>query len=295
MNSSDLASEALQPARAATSISPVGDSEIHSANQRGLGSAISGEVFSGFAAWRVWTILGWDDIRQRYRRSFLGPFWITLSMGVFIMILGVIYSRLFRTDIKTYIPYLAAGLTLWGFISTSMNESCLAFLEGTRIIKQLKLPYSVYVLRIVYRNFIILLHTIVIFIPVAIYFRIAPTWATFLVIPGIALVCINVVWLTTVLAVCSTRYRDLQPVIATCVQIMMFITPIMWPLSSLNDAEFVAEVNPLYHLIEIVRAPMLGMSPEPLSWLVSCGTAIAGSILAIALLANKSRRIVFWV
>lgn len=289
MNSPNIAGETL--AEAPISSAPNGQL----ANSEGLRQEISQEILSGFMAWRVWTILAWDDIRQRYRRSILGPFWITLSMGVFILVLGVIYSRLFRTDTTTYIPYLAAGLPLWGFVSQSTNESCLAFQEGARIIKQLRLPYSVYVLRIVYRNFIILLHTIVIFVPVALYFRVEPTLATFLVLPGILLVYVNVIWLATVLAILSARYRDMQPIVATGIQILMFVTPIMWPVSSLPDGAFVADVNPFYHMIDIVRAPMLGNFPDPFSWLIVCGTAIVGSAFAIALLANKSRRIVFWI
>lgn len=258
-------------------------------------SIISAEVLAGFLAWRVWVILGWDDIRQRYRRSILGPFWITMSMGLFILLLGVIYSRLFHTDIRTYIPFLSAGFTIWGFISQTTNESCMAFNEGSRIIKQIKLPYSVYILRIVWRNFIVFLHTVIIFVPVAIIFKVVPTLSTLYVIPGLFVVCVNVTWVAAVLAILSTRYRDMPPIVATAVQISMFATPIMWPVSSLNGDEFIAEVNPLYHLIEIVRAPMLGTAPELRSWLVTVGMAIIGCILATALFASKSRRIVFWL
>src|ERR1700686_2821463 len=95
-----------------------------------VGDTISAEVLGGFRAWRVWTILGWDDIRQRYRRSVIGPFWITLSMGIFILVLGVIYSRLFHTDLQTYLPYLTVGFVVWGFISASANDSCIAFIDA---------------------------------------------------------------------------------------------------------------------------------------------------------------------
>jgi lipopolysaccharide transport system permease protein len=260
-----------------------------------IASIVSAEVVAGFRAWPVWMILGWDDIRQRYRRSVLGPFWITLSMGIFILVLGVIYSRLFHTNIQTYIPFLSAGFTVWGFISQTTNESCMAFNEGGRIIKQIKLPYSIYVLRVVWRNFIVFLHTVVIFIPVAIIFKVMPSLATLYVLPGLFLVCVNVTWVATTLAVLSTRYRDMPPIVGTGVQIMMFATPIMWPVSSLNGAAIIAEINPLYHLLEIVRAPMLGTSPELESWLIAGGMAVAGSLFATALLASKARRIVFWL
>jgi ABC-type polysaccharide/polyol phosphate export permease len=260
-----------------------------------IAHTISQEVVAGFRAWPVWVIMGWDDIRQRYRRSVIGPFWITLSMGVFIMVLGVIYSRLFHAELQSYLPYLTVGFVVWGFMSAAANDSCIAFTDANRIIKQIKLPYSVYVLRVVWRNFIIFLHTIVIYIPIAIIFKIEPNVTTLYAIPGLVLVYLNLIWLTTVVAILSTRYRDIQPIVGTMIQLGMFATPIMWTVSSLGDAKIVAELNPVYHLIEIIRAPLLGMAPEPQSWLVACGLAVIGSVLAIALMVRTSRRIVFWL
>jgi len=256
---------------------------------------ISQEVVAGFRAWPVWVLMGWDDIRQRYRRSVIGPFWITLSMTVFILVLGVIYSRIFHVELHSYLPYLTVGYIVWGFMSAAVNESCIAFIDAGRIIKQIKLPYSVYVLRVVWRNFIIFLHTIVIFIPMAIIFKIEPNLTMLYEIPGLLLVGVNLIWLTTVIAILSTRYRDIQPIIGTVIQLGMFATPIMWTVSALGDSKIVAEVNPIYHLIEISRAPLLGMVPEPRSWLVACGLAVVGSVLAIALMVRASRRIVFWL
>ena len=256
---------------------------------------ISQEVVAGFYAWPVWSIMGWQDIRQRYRRSVLGPFWITLSMGIFTFVLGIIYSRLFHVELHDYLPYLTVGFVVWGFMSATANESCIAFSDVARIMKQIKLPFSVYVLRLVYRNFIIFLHTVVIFIPLAIIFKIAPTLTMLLAIPGLLLICINLAWLGMVIAILSTRYRDIQPIVGTVIQLGMFVTPIMWTVSSLGDDKIVAELNPVYHLIEVTRAPLLDTIPALESWLVATGLAIVGSILAIALLVRASRRIVFWL
>jgi ABC-type polysaccharide/polyol phosphate export permease len=258
-------------------------------------STFSQEIVAGFRAWPVWVIMGWDDIRQRYRRSVIGPFWITLSMSVFILVLGVIYSRIFHTELQSYLPYLTVGFIVWGFMSAAANDSCIAFIDASRIIKQIKLPYYVYVLRVVWRNFIIFLHTIVIFIPMAIIFKIEPRLTMLYEIPGLLLVVVNLIWLTTVIAILSTRYRDIQPIVGTVIQLGMFATPIMWTVSALGDRKIIAEVNPIYHLIEITRAPLLGMAPEPRSWLVACGLAVVGSMLAIALMVRASRRIVFWL
>jgi ABC-type polysaccharide/polyol phosphate export permease len=253
------------------------------------------DLLSAFKAWPLWTMLGWNDIRQRYRRSTLGPFWITLSMAVFIGVLGVIYSRIFHVDVKTYLPFLTAGYVTWGFISQVVNESCGAFQEGERIIKQIRLPYGLYVFRVTWRNFIIFLHTIVIFIPVALLFQVSLHPTIFLVIPGLILLLANLSWIGFTLAILAARFRDMPQIVATGTQILMFATPIMWPASMLSSAPWIAEINPLYHFIELVRAPLLGDEPSSLSWLVAIGTLAFGSALALVLLNRASNRVVFWV
>jgi ABC-type polysaccharide/polyol phosphate export permease len=291
MNAQEIAAERAGPVLTVPAVSPARPA----AKTASEDAIISSEVLAGFGAWRIWTLLAWDDIRQRYRRSVLGPFWITLSMGIFIISLGLIYSELFHQDLKSYLPFLAAGLIVWGFIAAVANEGCTAFENSDDLIKQIKLPYSVYVLRIVYRNFIIFLHNIAILIPIALIFDGLPTLATLYALPGLFLVIVNVTWVAMLLAVLSTRYRDVTPIVATIVQLMMFITPIMYPAASLGNARIVAEINPVYHMIELVRAPILGIAPDPLSWLVCGGVALIGSALACALLVSTSRRIVFWL
>lgn len=240
-------------------------------------------------------MLAWTDIRQRYRRSVLGPFWITISMALFIALLGGIYSRLFNMDIAVYLPYVAFGLIVWGFISGTVIESSNSFIDNTGLIKQIRLPYSIYVLRTVWRALIVLFHTIVLIIPIILIFDVPVTLATPLFIPGLALIFLNQAWLSIAIAILSTRFRDIPQLIATAVQITMFATPIMWPVSSLGGSTLIADINPVYHLIEIVRAPLLGQTPQPLSWIVVIGLCILGFLLASFLLHRSSRRIVYWL
>jgi ABC-type polysaccharide/polyol phosphate export permease len=253
------------------------------------------DLYLGFRAWPVWITLGWNDIALRYRRSVLGPLWMTLSMSVLVVTLGFIYSRIFHMEIETYLPYLALGFVVWTFISSAINESCAAFQEGEGIIKQIKVPFSVFVLRVVWRNFIVLMHTIIVFIPIAIFFKFAPRLTTILVLPGLAVLYINLVWIGLVLAVFSTRFRDVPQIIATILQIAMFATPILWSVSSLGERTLIADINPLFHFIELVRAPLTGGPPAAVSWIVSIGSAVVGTLAAVLLLRRVSRRIVYWL
>src|SRR5882757_9812515 len=179
----------------------------------GLGSDLittagARDIGEGLARWQLWSMLGWNDIHQRYRRSAIGPFWITISMAIFIVMLGFIYSKLFHQELAVFLPYIAMGLITWGFISGTTSEACTVFAENTGIIRQIRLPYTVYVMRMVWRSFIIFLHTVVLIVPIALYFRIPLGFGALLVIPGMVLVMLNQVWLAIVIGVAATRYRD---------------------------------------------------------------------------------------
>lgn len=244
---------------------------------------------------RVWLTLGGNDIRQRYRRSVLGPLWITLSMAVLIGTLGVIYSQVFHTEIRTYLPFLCLGFVIWGFFATAVSECCKAFQESAGTILQLEMPYSVYILRTVWRNFVVFLHTVIIFIPVALIFAVPLRPSAVLVLPGVLLLFLNTVWIGFVVAIFGTRFRDVPLIVANILQILFFSTPILWHVSGIGQATLLAELNPMYHFIELVRAPLLGEQVSAVSWLVGAGLLVAGSAATMLLFRRVSRRIVYWL
>ncbi len=264
-------------------------------NQPGPLRAGFEEIWQGFSQHRIWTMLAWNDVRQRYRRSVIGPFWITISMAFFIAVLGVIYSKLFGIPIAEHLPYVAMGLITWGFIAATTTEAGNAFFEGAGIIRQIRLPLSVYPLRLAARGFIILLHTIVLYVPIALIFGLYPGWSTLLAFPGIGLLMINQFWVSIVVAVVSTRYRDVVPLIATTMQASMLATPIMWSADLLGGSAWIAEYNPFYHMVQIVRAPLLGQIPGWHSYAVILGMILIGSIVAAYVLGRARNRIVYWI
>jgi len=253
------------------------------------------DLYDGLSNWRLWSMLGWNDIHQRYRRSAFGPFWITISMAIFIVLLGFIYSKLFHQELAVFLPYIAMGLIIWGFISGTTTEACTAFVENAGIIKQIQLPYSIYAMRMIWRSFIVFLHTVVLIVPIAIFFRMDVGFSSLLAIPGMFLVVLNQIWLAVVIGILATRFRDIGQIVATAMQISMFVTPIMWPVSAIPGARFIADVNPFFHLIELVRAPLLGQVVEPLSWIVVLAMCVAGYGLAAIMLTRAHPRLVYWL
>lgn len=237
------------------------------------------------------------DIRQRYRRSTLGPFWITISTGVMIGSLGVIFGSLFKAPISEFLPFLAAGLIIWNLISSCITDATYCFCNSEQIIKQLPIPLFVHILRMVSRNFYIFLHNILI-IPLVLLFVQRPIgFTTLLFIPGTLIVIINLLWISLILGVICARFRDLTQIVASVLQIVFYVTPIIWMPSLLpkRTAVMLLDPNPFYHLIEIMRAPLMNSFPTTMNWVISLLTAIVGWIFAIMIFNKYRDRVAYWL
>ena len=253
------------------------------------------DIVEGARAWHLWSMLGWQDIRQRYRRSKLGPFWLTISMGALVGGLGVLYAGLFKVEVADYLPFIAVGFIVWSLISGLIVEGCDAFIRAESIIKQVGLPLSVHVYRVVWRSAIIFAHNAVIYVVVAVIFSIQPGWTGLLALPGLALVCLNGVWLGLLFGLVSARFRDVPQIVASVVQIAFFLTPIIWKPELLPGRALVLDANPFYHFLELVRGPALGQAPEPVSWIAVLGITVCGWAATLAMYRAYRWRVAYWV
>jgi len=242
-------------------------------------------------------MLGWQDVRQRYRRSALGPFWLTISMAVMIGTLGVVFGQIFNSPMNEFLPFLAAGIILWQYISQVVTEGCSGFIAAEGIIKQLPIPLFVHVMRMIWRNALILAHNIVIFPLVLIAMGKPLTMLAFLSIPGFVLLTVNLTWIALMLAVICARYRDLAQIVASMVQVIFYLTPIIWMPSLLPQRAglYLLDLNPAFHLIEIVRSPLLGQAPTAMNWAVSAAMAVLGWAITLAVYGRYKRRVAYWL
>ncbi|ACU34105.1 ABC transporter permease [Actinosynnema pretiosum subsp. pretiosum] len=273
-------------------------------------------------AWRnraLWGHLGWQDIKQRYRRSVIGPLWITISMGTTAVAMGLLYSQLFGQDISTFLPYMTAGFLIWNFMVGCITEGTDVFIANEGLIKHLPAPITVHVLRLVWRQMLFFVHNLVVYVIVAgIFFgtlsepyhmqgdpNLHPgiSWTILLAIPGFFLLAVNAVWVALLFGIISTRFRDIPPVIHSFINLVFFMTPIVWHtgiLSKLGEGSgdwrvLIAELNPLYHFLEIVRAPLLGHAQDWHHWVVVGAFTVVGWALALVALRNYRARVSYWV
>ncbi len=253
------------------------------------------DIRDGIAMWRLWGRLGWNDILQRYRRSTLGPLWLTASMAVMIVALGVLYAELFSVPIHDFLPFLCVGLLVWNLIASYLTEAGTLFVGSESYIKQIRLPYSVYAFRSSWSKVIIFGHNFIIYFGVLLYFQIWPGAIALAAIPGLALVILNGTLACLSIGMVSARFRDIPQLVSSIVQIVFFITPIMWRPELLKNRTFIATANPLYHLVEIVRAPLLGMTPATSSYIAVAIITLVNGGIAAALFVRFRARISYWV
>lgn len=253
------------------------------------------DLKEGVCSIYVWPVLGWQEVKQRYRRSTLGPLWLTLSTGALIGGMGPLYGRLLNQDTSSYVLYLATSFIIWLFLSGLVTESCQAFISAEGYIKQTRLPLTVHVMRVIWRNLIMFGHNLLIVLIVMLFY--APSSTSFLwVFPiGVAMIAINGLWCGMLLGLLCARYRDIPQIVTSLMQLALFMTPIFWKAEMLGKHQWAAEWNPLFYFLEIARLPLLGTVPSAHTWFVVGLITILGYLLMLVFFIRFRARIAYWV
>jgi len=252
-------------------------------------------IGKGLLAWRIWARLGWYDLLARYRRSFIGPLWLILTLAFYTAALSLVYSTLFKTNIEKFIPLVATGMLLWTLIAGALGEGPQTFTESQEYIKQVRQPLFIYVCRVAWRHIVAFGHNFIVVIIVVVLTKGWPGPVFLLAIPGWLLVVVNLLWLLLVLSILGARFRDVQPIVNTLTQVVFFVTPIFWSVELLGSRKWIADLNPIYHLIEVVRAPLLGDVPSFISYLAATLMTCGGWLVALYLFARFRNRIIYWL
>ena len=279
-----------------------GDVEAPPRSKSRTFSAAWRDLVRGFGQRQLWLQLGWQDIKQRYRRSTLGPLWITIATGAMAVALGLLYSLLFQQDLSFFLPHVTVGLIIWSFISGCVKEGSTVFIENEGLIKQLPSALSVHVYRLVWRQLLFLAHNMVIWLILVAVFRPNLGLDFFLAVPALALLVANGVWVTMFFGIVATRYRDVAPLLDSLIQLVFYMTPIVWTTKTLEEqggsvAERarIAELNPLYHYLEIIRGPLTGHPVDAYHWWVVLGCTVGGLLLAMLAMRQWRSRVSYWV
>jgi ABC-type polysaccharide/polyol phosphate export permease len=254
------------------------------------------EVLVALALWRIWWRLGIQDLRLRFRRSALGAGWVLVQLVVLILAVGVVYGSLLGQDLRTFLPFLTVGLVVWNFLTAAIVEGGLAFVASEGYIKQIGLPIHVYILRFFVSVSISAGISLVAYAMVAVLYRVPIGWGMLWVIPGLVVLGVVGLLLMTIFAHLNARFRDTTHLAGVGLQVLFYVTPVLWPAEMLRGRRlgWIVDANPLYHLLEVIRRPLLFAGPAALEnyivalVVVACLAGIAGAVVA-----SYSRRVVY--
>lgn len=249
----------------------------------------------------LWLPLAWSDIKLRYRRTKLGPFWVVISTGITVLVVGIVYGRIFGGPADQgaagYAAFFACGMVIWTFMAATITEACTTFVLAGGLIKSLRVPLALHVYRMVAKNAILLAHNMLIVVFLWLIYLWPLGWGTLLVIPGLIILVAALVGIAMTLAILCTRFRDLLPMVTALLQLMFLLTPIIWPPATLagTRAGFVLLLNPAYYLIDVVRGPLLGQPPGFVIWMMAIGIASFAVAVGLFGYVRFRSRIPYWL
>ncbi len=254
------------------------------------------DIIDGMMRWRVWHLLGVSLLRQRYARSSLGQYWIVIGTAITTAAFGLLWSQLWGQPIKEFVPYVAIAHIGWTVVTAPLLDGIGTIQANSYYFVNQKAPLSTVFFANFYRNMIILAHNLLVVIVIWLLFSINPGWQALLVIPGLILNGIVAINLGILIGLICTRYRDMQQVVGNALQVMYFMTPVMWMPEFLPEkAKWIGDFNPLGQLLAIIRDPLLGRPIDSMSWIVATVTAVTLAILAPMFLSRFGKRVVFWI
>jgi ABC-type polysaccharide/polyol phosphate export permease len=239
--------------------------------------------------------LAWHDVVSRYRGSILGPFWITLSMGLMVLGIGLLYSQLFGISLHDFMPYVALGIVFFGVIGGLINEGCDTFVHAAGMLSQTSLPMFTFVWRTLIRNLVNLAHHLVIIVAVLAIYDYWRVMNVPLAVVGLLLLLVNATWFSMLVGIASARFRDVPQIVVSIMQFAIFMTPVFWTPDRFPSRHAVLVFNPFYHMLTSVRAPLLGKPVDPQTWIILVVMAVIGWAITFTVFTLTRRRIVHYL
>ena len=255
------------------------------------------DIVESFAHWRIFCMIGINDIRKRYTRSRLGQFWLTLSLAINIAALGFVWSHLFKMPAATYVPYLAVGTIFWTFICSCITEGSMVYISSSSYLLELNLPKISYVNSLFVRNLVVLLHNLLVLVPI--YFFCPMTISITSIVWSLIGLAVTILFLFPVVIVTglfSLRFRDCPNIITSLMQIVFYVTPIMWKVELMPErAHGYMLLNPFAVFLALCRDPLMDNVISIDYWIAAFIYIALGWIIAIPLFGKFRSRIVYWV
>lgn len=273
----------------ALSVPPVGTAPMQSL-LRDLGGSLRNPEF--------WALSSWLDIVVRNRQSRLGIFWLMTPALVYIWGMGAFFAAMASQPMVSFVTYVGVGYLVFRVISSAIIESAGAFSGGASFILDGHVRLTDFVLRVVATA----LFNLAVSLPVvAVALALSPDvhWqGLLLALATMQVVVVNAIWIGVVFALAGARFPDMKHLVGNIFMFAFLLTPIIWhadamPAGSLRGT--LARANPLYHMVELVRAPILGQPVEQHTLVYLAVMTLGGWLLAMLAYRRYARYVPLWI
>lgn len=248
----------------------------------------------------LWFSLVANDIRSRYRRSILGVGWSLLRPLGMTAIFCLVFGTLFNRSITDYAPYVLVSVTIWQFIAESLITGCHCFNAGSAYIRQQQIPHAIFPLRTVLGTGFHFLVALSLGVALTAYLKGIASFSALLFIPFAIFILLALGWsLAIISGVAQTHFPDTAHLLEILIQIVFYLTPIMYSATDFpnrNRFSTVLALNPVQSLLEMIRQPLLhGQMPTAFNIGMSVACAVVAGVTAVLLLRRLERSLVFWL
>jgi len=263
-----------------------------------MSRSLIGDYIDSFRNPGFWIYSTWLELATKYRRSRLGLFWALCPALIYMFGIGGFFGYLQGHSAAGFIPHLGVGYVLFRLITISLSECTTAFQGHASFIMDGRVRLTDYILRVIAKAmfyFVMALPAIAVALIISPDFQPA---GLLLSLPAFILVILNIGWMGAIVAVLGARLQDVHELIGSILMFSFLFTPIIWyadqaPIGTVRG--LVARANPLYHMLESVRAPVLGEPLENLTYIYLGFMLVAGWLMASLIYKRYARYVPVWV
>ena len=243
---------------------------------------------------RIAAALARSDMRHRYVRSLLGPFWMSLQMAIVVAVLGSVIGQMSNADMISRLPMLALSMTAWTFLNSVVLDATTALQNSASLIRDRALPPVIFLLQCTFRQGLFALHNACVPLLLWLLLTTHDVSGALAALPGLSLFVICTFGLSLVLGALATRYRDLKPIIESTLMLAFLASPVIWSADMINHRSTVMRLNPLTHLFAVWREPLAGGHVDASS-IIYVLVALALLLCASVLTLVHLRKAAFWI
>jgi ABC-type polysaccharide/polyol phosphate export permease len=196
---------------------------------------------------------------MRYRRSFIGFLWTVLAPLINYLLIALVFIYAIGKSDPNFFPYFFTGSIIFNVFSITLQRAPGIMLVNEMYIKKIYLPKIIYVLNTCsyeLTNFILTSMTL---LAVGFLFeKMSLSWALFIIPANLILVVLSLLGLSCLLSIAGVFFRDLLYIVPQAMQALFFLTPIIYKAEVFPPwIQQIMQMNPLYHMVEIFRAPIV--------------------------------------